>query len=75
MHFSFRSVSAGGGALHRLAIVAADLNEAYAAARRFADSIVAGSSGRHDWSGWRIEILDGSGRRQISLPILEAQSA
>ncbi len=75
MHFSFRSVSASGEALHRLGIEAADLNEAYAAARRFAAGIVTTSAGGRDWSGWCIAILDGSGRHQISLPIIEAAGA
>ena len=75
MQFSFRSMSAGGRALHGLSAVAVDLNEAYAAARRFAASIVACSPGEHDWSGRRIDVLDDSDRHQISLPILKIQSS
>ena len=75
MQFSFRSMSAGGRALHGLSAVAVDLNEAYAAARHFAASIVAGFPGAYDWSGWRIDVLDDSGPHQISLPILKVQSS
>jgi hypothetical protein len=73
MQFSFRSVNARGAVLHSFGFWAADLTEAYAVARHFAASIVAGAPEGKDWTGWCVDILDGIGRHQISLPMIDAQ--
>lgn len=74
MQFSFRSVNPRGDVLHSFGFGAADLNEAYAVARRFAASLVAGAPEGKDWSSWSIDVLDGVGRHQISLPMADARS-
>ncbi len=73
MDFGLRSVNPRGTVVHAFGVRAVNLTEAYRIARRFAASLVAGAPEGKDWTGWCIDILDGSGERQISLPMVERQ--
>lgn len=71
--FSLQSVNPRGRIVHAFGIRASDLTEAHRLAVRFASSLVAGAPEGKEWTGWCIDILDGSGRHQISVPMAEAR--
>ncbi len=53
--------------MHAFTVPAAHLDEAYALARGWATSLTEGGPEGKDWSGWKVEILDGFGRCQSSV--------
>ena len=65
--FTFQSVNPRGVVVHAFTVPVAQFHEAHALARQLATSLMEGGPEGKDWSGWKVEILDGFGRCQSSV--------
>jgi hypothetical protein len=67
--FTFQTVSPNGSVVHAFTVPAAHLDEARATAQHWAKGLIEGGPEGKDWSGWCLEVLDGFGRCQMSIPM------